>query len=673
MQINKDLQKWNDACSIHQHLRNKSRRIGSMENALWRVSDCYMSKSAYLQAITAEFCFGHNKDLELCLHRYYDSFPGAESGKVDVRFLLCTYMCISLAVVVSKNPKRLFSRFCSYFWDSTAGGILRDDILRIISIAAVCDEERENISNRLNISLKETKTPSLNGGKYVTWEMLDCSLDTAPGILLDFRDLIISRLPDKDRLQLIMREEEQSLLAFDKQASKVMLRGAVQLWIHSQYKTFYAWLRYCETRKRLKKNTLWMLCWKGKQYSHHWRTAAIESIVWKKRFAASSSMYLQQKLIDCFSRWLRFVGVQKKIRKSCYALSDEFKGISAGFGYLRSIWCKIKARLYFNLWHFETSFQHKYESACHWHRQQRLRFVFTSLKEFVKRECSKRTREHLASEQQNWLIQLISEVNANVAQLKEENREAHQEANTPKEMMHSKKKALERRKAFAMPTEKQLLAIQQQQRKERIAIEMSNLVSNWEDKWKRLSMVRNAECISRTIKWMNSPDSNSVLHKMLKELQRDFFAPPSVPNRRRENQLNSSTLMYLSILDGNLAYAGTIPDEFFEMLHKRYSKRGAISKNSFKDALNALGVDFHESRITELFDGLCENELSKNGTVIQLEELRKQLLCSYEFHGVRGSPWKQYISPAHQIMLLHNVVNDKVRKRHFPILCNVTS
>ena len=47
-----------------------------------------------------------------------------------------------------------------------------------------------------------------------------------------------------------------------------------------------------------------------------------------------------------------------------------------------------------------------------------------------------------------------------------------------------------------------------------------------------------------------------------------------------------------------------------------------------------------------------------------MKELENAMKKTYEFNGVQGSPWKMYVSIAHQILVFHDVVNDEIIFEH---------
>ena len=58
-------------------------------------------------------------------------------------------------------------------------------------------------------------------------------------------------------------------------------------------------------------------------------------------------------------------------------------------------------------------------------------------------------------------------------------------------------------------------------------------------------------------------------------------------------------------------------------------------------------------------------DIDKEGDgFISVKELEDAMKRTYEFNGVQGSPWKMYVSIAHQILVFHNVVEDVMIFEH---------
>jgi len=167
-------------------------------------------------------------------------------------------------------------------------------------------------------------------------------------------------------------------------------------------------------------------------------------------------------------------------------------------------------------------------------------------------------------------------------------------------------------------------------------------------------------CRARVSNWLKSKeqDAKERMSKSFKELKRAFYQPPTIETAHREEMLQSEANIALAIIDGKLFAQGILGQELFERFDE--SGDGYITFDEMVAGIEAMDLNVERSWIRTLFKNIDE---SGDGYV-SIEELHEALDISYQYNGVRGSPWKMYTSPAHQIMCFHNVVTERMVFEH---------
>ncbi|GMI01243.1 hypothetical protein TrVE_jg13778 [Triparma verrucosa] len=167
-------------------------------------------------------------------------------------------------------------------------------------------------------------------------------------------------------------------------------------------------------------------------------------------------------------------------------------------------------------------------------------------------------------------------------------------------------------------------------------------------------------CRSRVGNWLNSKDKDAKekTTKAFKNLRREFYMPPTIENTYREAQLNSECNIALATIDGIMFSKGILGRELFEKFDE--SGDGYVTYEEFQSGIDAFGLNIEHSWIRSIV-----KTIDKEGDgYIGVEELQEAMERTYEFNGVQGSPWKMYVSIAHQILVFHNVVTDQMVFEH---------
>jgi len=166
-------------------------------------------------------------------------------------------------------------------------------------------------------------------------------------------------------------------------------------------------------------------------------------------------------------------------------------------------------------------------------------------------------------------------------------------------------------------------------------------------------------CRGRVGRWLASKeaDAKERIASSFVKLKRDFFMPPTLETVHREEVLASLAYITLARIDSKLFSKGLLGRELFEKLDT--SGDGYIDFEEMCAGIESMDLDLDHSTIRSLF-----NSIDGGDGFVSIEELHAALDITYEFMGVKGSPWKMYVSPAHQILVFHNVVEDRVVFEH---------
>lgn len=626
----------------------KSQRVGSMENALWRY-DRFIGRRIFVHAVLNEFRFETNFSMRIENHllAFYDSFDGSEKEQVDWRHILCTYLSLVYARQAFKDPMHfLVQLFDIYSSNEARGALPLCDVLHIISIAAVTPDEFECTFKRVEKCLggcdDKKKLP-------VTKEMLYRMFEVSPGILMDYRDQVISRLGEPDRLSLLAKFEGESIAAFENHSNKLMLRRACKILNSSIRKYFSAWKAHTDRKKKHMQNELWMLYWKVKRAMRRWKATVSEIALWRKHLILSKDLYVRSRTKKMFHAWIRYTLCQQKIDRSCKIQSFRFKSMKAGARICRCIFNRLKMRRMFFRWQDEVFLQIKWDYACEWHQARKQLVCFRHYKKITEEGKTCRERNRKATEQQKWLNKMICDIEEEVQRMKAEYLKPRPPPDS--KLSEAKARSIQRRRADNMSSDRYALAIQREQRRNRVTAQMEDIVTKWEEKWTEENTLAVSVCHSRASAWVSNPKNKQSLLKLVRECERDFYLSPSIETDKREQMLGSDACICMAIIDGKLAHAGLVPDDLFDKLEQT-GKEKLTTYQQFIGTLESFGI---------AVDSLLVRSLFKPNKVASMDALKRTMLSTYEFLGLEGTLWKKYISPAHQILMYHNVISNEVR------------
>jgi len=229
---NRALRKWTEMQYLYYHICQPAYRSGSMENAMWQVSNKEIKKFVFVQAIVSEFKFDRRLRMEEHCERLYDAFDGAQTSSVDMRLILCSYMNLVLFKTMKENPKHHFFTFYEIFCEPFSDEVKRSDLLNLMSMCATTDDEFKNTRVRLNKGLTNLSTVHglKDNFKWVDKKLILEVFEVDPGLLIGFVDQCWARCSEEQRLQVLGKKEEDTAISFQYRDHKFKVRQACQLW-----------------------------------------------------------------------------------------------------------------------------------------------------------------------------------------------------------------------------------------------------------------------------------------------------------------------------------------------------------------------------------------------------------------------------------------------------------
>jgi hypothetical protein len=164
------------------------------------------------------------------------------------------------------------------------------------------------------------------------------------------------------------------------------------------------------------------------------------------------------------------------------------------------------------------------------------------------------------------------------------------------------------------------------------------------------------KCRSDLKTWVSSQEGKELLEKQFKIITRDFYKPPLSVADVREQTLRSPALIGLSIMDGTVtSQLGITTEEFLRDLASiavEIENRGlCISAKRFQD-------HWRHNKLTVIDAGPIFSELGfMHGAsrMLPLAVMEEKTNATYNVMGPEGFKWKQYVSPASNVLLYHNV------------------
>ena len=259
------------------------------------------------------------------------------------------------------NPQKVLFKLLQQDFDIYEGSFLLAGIFRVLSLAAVTDEE----VNTMKECIQQLTTSLPNNESIITMEMLIDALEVHPFVLHNFQKQLVSKLPDSQRLKLLAGEEDKALRAFQRCSTKVISKKRMQFF-SSRFlrRVLVAWRLDLKLAMHAKR-------WRKKVALEAWVLAA-KRIRLSRLFTNISHVnYCKSRVRKSLRKLIKWNRNMKKIKR-CYTSVDE-KNICAGIGHVR-IWInKVIVRRAIHEWVQFKDLEVKADCAQRWYQTKVLR------------------------------------------------------------------------------------------------------------------------------------------------------------------------------------------------------------------------------------------------------------------------------------------------------------
>mmetsp|Transcript_51985 Transcript_51985/g.62532 ORF Transcript_51985/g.62532 Transcript_51985/m.62532 type:complete len:784 (-) Transcript_51985:69-2420(-) len=682
----KQEKKWKHARIINKHVKSSSTRThGSIENALWHLPT-RITLSSFVRAMVGEFRFERHSRVENHLTSFFESF-GRDS--VDTRIIVCIFRVFTLCPETTLTPQQslkgkgdkqkknnaLIFKFWHVFADPSTNTVRRDELLDLISLGSVTADDFDATRGKISKLIPPTISK-------VSLSLLENALTTHPGIGIDFREQLFSRLPLTTRLSVLSHKEEVSLQNVTERLQKLSLRRSIRHWSTiTQRHVFDTWLEHVRCRLSRERQRTFIRCYLAKRALRYWRLYSGRRGSIRRMWARAVVIGDTRTMRVRFRGWRKVARVERRVWNATLAQSKMYKSIGAGLGVLRRVWWRAWRRKCLRKWQDDVEFEILEELAGAWRVEQVKKGVMRYLRRHAVEEITMRRKEGEAEERQRLVEKMMQEMHLEMERLEQEQRLEEQRRfdKERREVEHAKRMEEQRRRADLQARDRHILEIQELERKKRIKKERAVIMTAWEEKWRDKKVEMERSCYRRADEWLSSNAAKEVLLKQFKDLERDFYMAPSVENRERERMLKSNANICLAVLDGKLFDKGIdVKRDFLHLLKQQtlqqhyqqsdHDEHCILSYNHFIKVLHHLKISLEPSFLRGLYNELHEKKQDNNtcrtddgddAAVLPLHKIASRIKTTYQYNGPKGTPWKKYISPAHEIMMFHNVVTDE--------------
>ena len=147
--------KWRKGRMLYESVCREEYRSGSVENALWGLSNKEIGREVFVQSIVSEFKFDRRLRMEEHLGVFYDSFDGSRYDAVDYRVILCTYLNLVMFKLIRDRCSHLFWIMYDIFTAPFTDQASREDALQLAGLCACTDEELRETRGKLDRALRD--------------------------------------------------------------------------------------------------------------------------------------------------------------------------------------------------------------------------------------------------------------------------------------------------------------------------------------------------------------------------------------------------------------------------------------------------------------------------------------------------------------------------------------
>jgi len=203
------------------------------------------------------------------------------------------------------------------------------------------------------------------------------------------------------------------------------------------------------------------------------------------------------------------------------------------------------------------------------------------------------------------------------------------------------------------------LALQQEARTGRIAIEKEDRAASFQAAWNAMEYLYIQKQCLATREWLDARSSRSHVVKEFKRIKREFYRPPTPRSAHREAKLKSLSSIVLIKMEAVLFQKGIVMAHLVQQYDEDSS--GFLSHGEFQVLIKDLPISLTPEQTRLVINSLDSDQDGYVG----LEELEEALKVVHQYNGVAASPWRMYIDPAQDVMCYHNLVIDFVIHEHW--------
>lgn len=566
--------------------------------------------------------------------RLFEAFICHESNSVDCSSIVAMHKALVYAAPAYWNPRSIFLKILDEY---TQNGDMRcdykklDDILKIISIAAVTNNELGRTSGLLQ--------DQLGGSTRISMIELEKALDSCPSVLDHFRLQLVNQMTSDEKIELLCALESESLGTFIKASKAIGVKRIHAFKMRRLLRCFEAWRLEVELSHRLTKR-------RKKRALSEWNEEAQRLKTAKALEEVSIIIGYTAKIRRSFVRWRKLNAVKYRIQSICLS-EDIDKEVRSASGHLRVFAKKLKRRLAFSTWISFTLIERRCEDAKHWQEGKTVKLAFHALHKHASLEIQQRKRTREAS-----LIQQRKSL-----QLQQQSLELERK----KHLRRPKSKKWTSVLALASSPDKSqtrqlsqddidILNSQRELRRKRVEYTKLQMESAMNIKWLSKQSEFEASLTRQIEAWKSSAEYKCLFEDQEKKYK---IILSDTIDEDTERALTSDDVISYSILDGLLLSSNVDPGLFLKSLPDPFDIA------AFKRALD--GVNFTALDIESIFERISGQ--SKSMSTGRLRELQH---LSYQYVGQEGSLWKIYAFSGR--IQFHNISSGQtiatIRKKH---------
>jgi len=596
--------KWEKAHIIFRGIQERVRC--NFSNFLWKHT--FVERYKFVDAALCEF----NLELSMAEHlsTFYDTFRRNEN-RVDSRLIKGVFLVLS-NVERLFEPQYIFKKIFDLY--SNEDLISLEDAVSILSIAS--DELDNDMLCKLH-KVSPSKVLSANGLRKIFAE------DST--ILLTFKDKIFGRIEDDLRVLLLSKKEK---ISFDIVQKK--LRNIKVDLIHQRKATllmrkcFYNWKRERVIHKRR-----WILHFVAKRRLQHW----------KENYEMNAALCKREEYATAIGQ----LAVKRKVFSRIYKHSEDTKRLrlldrkaqipknaAAGLGLIRIFLSRFMLTKCFDKWYVWVKFSKQLENAAAHHDHYLKQKFF---------ECFRK----------------------NVVQIKlkkEQIRISHK--NKEPEPEHEicfvqKEKPLYHFEPVPKIKKTRQIYRKRPLKKSRTSSKFVHLVKQYTEEL-NMEKKRALEVHKKKFsKWIRSRKGKDVLRKEHKRLQQFLLSPHQI-DESIDLMLTSTANIAFAMIDATLSGSGHLSEEFMQHVP---CQNNINASNIYQILEKMYGIILEED--TKV---LVKLAFAGRENVWNRQTVWEAFVSSYRCNGNQGTPWKIYVHPSDDMLVVHHILDKKKIYQH---------